>query len=256
MEVHILGAHHLESSGTRLVSLLVDGRLAVDAGSLTRALSFSQQQEVAAILLSHHHFDHFRDIVTLGLSRAYLRSTPLYAPQHTLEALAAFFDGGRFYPDFFHWPEDRPVYLPRPVEPDTPLEVEGYRVLPCPVSHAATPTVGYQVTSPEGRSLFYSSDTGAGLSSCWPQISPHLIITEVSGPEQWRQWLEPSGHLTPAMLREELQQFHHLKGYLPPVVVVHINPMGREEIGREVEAVSRELGTTITLGVEGMRLQV
>ncbi len=245
----------MESSSTRLVSLLVDGRLAVDAGSLTTALSFPQQQEVAAILLSHHHFDHFRDIVTLGLSRARLRSTPLYATQTTLEALSAFFDGGRFYPDFFHWPEESPVYLPHPVEPGTPLEVEGYRVVAYPVSHS-TPTVGYQVTSPEGRSLFYSGDTGAGLASCWPQVSPHLIVTEVSGPEQWRQWLEPPGHLTPAMLREELKQFRHLKGYLPPVVLVHLNPLAREEVAQEVEAVARELGTTITLGVEGMRLQV
>ena len=49
MEVCILGAHHMESSSTRLVSLLVDGRLAVDAGSLTTALSFPQQQEVEAV---------------------------------------------------------------------------------------------------------------------------------------------------------------------------------------------------------------
>ena len=255
MEVHILGAHNMESSSTRLVSLLVDGRLAVDAGSLTTALSFSQQQEIAAILLSHHHFDHFRDIVTLGLSRARLRSTPLYAPRSTLEALATFFDGGRFYPDFFHWPEEAPVYLPHLVEPGTPLEIEGYRVVAYPVSHS-TPAVGYQVTGPEGRSFFYSGDTGAGLASCWPPISPHLIITEVSGPEQWRQRLEPAGHLTPSMLKEELEQFRILKGHLPPVVLVHLNPMAREEIAREVEAVARELNATITLGVEGMRLQV
>lgn len=255
MEVRILGAHHMESSSTHLVSLLVDGRLAVDAGSLTATLSFPEQQGIAAILLTHHHFDHFRDIVTLGLSRAQLRSTPLYAPRGTLEALAAFFDGGRFYPDFFHWPEEKPVYLPHPVEPGTPLEVEGYRVAAYPVRHGGS-AVGYQVTSPQGRTLFYTGDTGAGLVSCWPHISPHLIITEVSGPEAWRPWIERANHLTPAMLQEELQQFRQLKGYLPPVVLVHLNPMARQEIAREVTAVSKELGTPITLGVEGMTLQV
>jgi hypothetical protein len=32
--------------------------------------------------------------------------------------------------------------------------------------------------------------------------------------------------------------------------------MVREETAREVEAVSREVGTAITLGTEGMRLEV
>jgi 3',5'-cyclic-nucleotide phosphodiesterase len=255
MEIHVLGAYRTESSSTHLVSLLVDGRLALDAGSLTAGLSFTQQQGIDAILLSHHHFDHFRDIVTLGLSRARLRSTPLYATQTTLDALAYFFDGGRYYPDFFHWPEDLPVYEPYTVQPGVPLEVEGYRVEAHPVPHTVA-AVGYQVTSPEGRRVFYSGDTGAGLAVCWPHVSPHLIITEVSGPERWRERLGPSGHLTPGMLKEELSQFRHLKGYLPPVVVVHINPTAREETAREVEAVSREVGTAITLGTEGMRLEV
>ena len=256
MEVLILGAHHMESTASHLSCLVVDGRLALDAGSLTTALDFPQQEAIAAILLSHHHFDHFRDIVTLGLSRSRRRTTPLYATADTLEALSAFFNGGRYYPDFFHWPEGQPVYLAQTVTPGTPVEVAGYRVVAHPVRHTV-PTVGYEVTDPRGRCLFYTGDTGAGLADCWQAVgTPHLIVTEVSGPEAWRPWLEPTGHLTPALLAEELKSFRRLKGYLPPVVLVHLNPLAREDIAAEVAAVAREVGTTITLGAEGMRLEV
>jgi len=39
-------------------------------------------------------------------------------------------------------------------------------------------------------------------------------------------------------------------------VVVHISPVAREETTQEVEAVSREVGTDITIGTEGIRLEI
>ena len=66
MEVQILGAHTTEARELRLTCFLIDGVLALDAGSLTASLSLSQQEKVRAILLTHQHFDHSRDLVTLG----------------------------------------------------------------------------------------------------------------------------------------------------------------------------------------------
>ncbi|MFB0556627.1 MAG: MBL fold metallo-hydrolase [Dehalococcoidia bacterium] len=70
MEVHILGAHNIETGKTRLTSLLIDGCLAIDAGGLTSTLSLSQQEKVKTVLLTHHHFDHTRDLLTLGFNVA------------------------------------------------------------------------------------------------------------------------------------------------------------------------------------------
>lgn len=255
MEVRLLGVHNLESPSTRLVSALVDGWLALDAGSLTSGLTFEEQGKIGAILLSHQHFDHFRDIATLGLAQAYSRSIPLYALPETLEAVGSFLEGDRFYPDFFRWPAEKPVFIPRPVTPGESLMVNGYRVVAHRVNHTV-PSVGYLVTSPQGRSLFYTGDTGPGLRQCWEAISPDLLITEVTGPEKWREWLERSGHLTPALLGEELRELRRLKGYLPRVVLVHLSPMAEAEIAAEVEALYRELGSPVELGREGMRLEV
>jgi len=63
-----------------------------------------------------------------------------------------------------------------------------------------------------------------------------------------------SGHLTPRLLKEELAEFKGIKGFLPPVVTVHMNPQLESEIREELEEVSRELGSEITPGYEGMRI--
>jgi phosphoribosyl 1,2-cyclic phosphodiesterase len=68
--------------------------------------------------------------------------------------------------------------------------------------------------------------------------------------------IHDSGHLSPHLLKEELVQFRRIKDYLPPVVLVHMSPQMEDQIGEEVEAVARELGTTITLAYEGMEIQL
>ena len=91
MEIRFLGVHNLESADTKLVSILVDGILAIDAGSITSTLTFEEQQKLEAILLTHRHFDHIRDLATLGLSNT-LSSIPwgtkkLYSIASVFEAL-------------------------------------------------------------------------------------------------------------------------------------------------------------------------
>ena len=51
MQIKVLGAHNLESENTRFCSLLIDGVIAVDAGALTSSLSFTEQQEIEAVLI-------------------------------------------------------------------------------------------------------------------------------------------------------------------------------------------------------------
>ena len=65
MEIRVLGAHMLESRDTRHTCFLIDNVMALDAGSLASALTVSEQAKVAAVLLTHRHFDHIRDLPTL-----------------------------------------------------------------------------------------------------------------------------------------------------------------------------------------------
>ena len=88
MNIQVLGAHNCESQDSKFVSLLVDDILAIDAGGLTSSLSFSAQQKLKAILLTHRHYDHIRDIPAIAMN-LFLRnaSITVYSTQPVYDAL-------------------------------------------------------------------------------------------------------------------------------------------------------------------------
>jgi hypothetical protein len=70
------------------------------------------------------------------------------------------------------------------------------------------------------------------------------------------EWAKKTGHLTPGLLKAELLQFRKAKGYIPSTILIHINPALESEIEGEVAQVAQELGASITLGREGMKIQL
>jgi ribonuclease BN (tRNA processing enzyme) len=254
MEIQILGAHNCESRDTRLVSLLIDHALVIDAGSITSSLSLSAQQELRAVLLTHHHFDHIRDLATLGMNLYSWGSIELYALKSTLDAVSSHLFTAEIYVDFARRPTaEQPTFKLCPLEPYKEVIIRGYAVLPLPVNHGV-PTVGYQIISQDKKSFFFSSDTGRNPPSLWQALSPQLLIMEVTLPNSYHGMALESGHLTPRLLKEELAEFKKIKGFLPPIVTVHMNPQLESEIREELERVSEELEAEITLGYKGMRI--
>ncbi|MCK4369004.1 MAG: MBL fold metallo-hydrolase [Dehalococcoidales bacterium] len=256
MHIQVLGAHNCESQNSKLVSLLIDDVLAIDAGALTSSLSFEAQQKIKAILLTHHHYDHIRDIPTIAMN-LFLRQATInvYSIPPVYDALVTHLLNDELYSNFLQQPAPNPTVRFTVIESDKPLRIEGYTVLAVPVNHNV-PTVGYQVASADGKVVFYTSDTGPGLADCWQRVSPQLLITEVTAPDKYKQWAAQSGHLAPSLLKQELTSFRELNGYLPQVVVVHMSPHLEKEIEAEIAAVSKALGGSITLAYEGMELNL
>lgn len=256
MRIQILGAHNCESQNTRLVSLLIDDCLVLDAGGLTSSLSFRAQQKLKAILLTHQHYDHIRDIPAIAMNLFLSgRTINIYSTSFVYDALATHLLGSQLYPNFLERPPDKPTIQFTALEPRQTTQIAGYSILVVPVSHSV-PAVGYQITASDGKVVFYTGDTGSGLADCWQQVSPQLLITEVTAPSDYEEFARKSGHLTPNLLKQELITFRELKGYLPRVVVVHMNPISEETIKAEVATVAQDLNNPITLGYEGMKLDL
>ena len=256
MKIKILGAHNIASRKTKMVSLLVDNTLALDASAIIGSLSFRQQQRIKGFFLSHHHYDHVRDIPAVAMN-ALLHGTniDIYAPRTVYEVLSTHLLNNILYPDFTGRPPGNPAARFNIIEPGKTVTVAGYRILPVPVKHSI-PSVGYQVTAPDGRTMFYTGDTGPGLAEAWQEVSPHLLITELTAPDGYEEFALNSGHLTPSLLRLELEDFRKLKGYLPQVVLVHMNPLQEAEIAAEAAAVAASLDCQIKLGREGMVIEL
>lgn len=256
MLIQFLGAHNLESQDSKYVSLLIDDVLAIDAGALTSSLTFTAQQKLQAVLLTHQHYDHIRDIPALSMNFLLHGNTlDIYAPRPVYEALMAHLYNDVLYPNFMERPPEKPTVRFKVMEPGRAEPVGRYRVLPVPLHHAV-PSVGYQITAADGKAVFYTSDTGPGLAEGWQQVSPQLMIIETTAPNRFEEFAHRSGHLTPGLLQKELEGFRERKGYLPPVVLVHMNPVEEKEIEAEVSAVARSLKATIRLGYEGMRINL
>jgi guanylate kinase len=81
-----------------------------------------------------------------------------------------------------------------------------------------------------------------------------LLFIEVTASNNWAESARKSGHLTPGFLERELTAFKKIKGYLPQVIAVHINPPDEEDIRSELAAVAKSLGTDVRLAYEGMEL--
>ncbi len=256
MNIRVLGAHNCESQNSKLVSLLIDDALAIDAGALTSSLSFSAQQKLKAILLTHQHYDHIRDIPAIAMN-FFLRdaSISIYSTLPVRDALTTHLLNGKLYPNFLEKPQNNPTIKFTTIEPYQVKQIEGYSILAVPVNHSDL-TVGYQVTSADGKTVFYTSDTGSGLADCWQYVSPQLLIIEVTVPDSRKEWAINSRHLTPNLLRQELTSFQELKGYLPQVIVVHMNPYLEKEIEAEIAVVAKDLNSSIALAYEGMQLHL
>ncbi len=254
MELRVLGAHNMESKHTRMESHLIDGMLALDAGSLTRALSADELRGIRAIILSHRHFDHVRDLPTLGLAlRDTGRTVDIYAIQDTVDFVAAKLLDGSLFPDSLNSPSpENPTLRLNTVQFHQEFKVLGYTAMAVPVPHAV-PAAGFQIAS-DGVSLFYTGDAGRGLSAAWKHVAPSTLLTEVTFGNENGAWALEVGHLTPHLLEETLVSFNEERGYLPKVIVTHMNPPWEVKIKTELRQLARKLGLDLLVARADMRV--
>ena len=141
------------------------------------------------------------------------------------------------------------------VEPYTEFSVlDQYKVIAVPVPHAV-PAVGYQIDSGTTK-LFYTGDTGKGLSDQWRHVSPDVLLSEVTIGNEGASHADEVGHLTPAYLKEVLEQFRDVHGYLPKVIASHFNPPWEKAVHAELKALAREMGHEITISYAGMKIEL
>ncbi len=256
MDIKILGAHNCEAKDIKCVSFLIDDILAIDAGSLVSSLPISAQRKLKAILITHYHYDHIRDIPILAMNLLLNGTTiNIYSTASVRDTLATHLLNGDVYPKFFERPLGNPVIKFTAVEPLQNLQIEDYDVLPVTVNHAI-PAIGYQITSPDSKKIFYTGDTGTGLAECWKHVSPHLLIIELTMPNRYEDSARKTGHLSPSLLKQELISFRELKGYLPKIMAIHMNPYLETEIEAEITQLTKELNASIALAREGMRIHL
>ncbi len=235
MELRILGCHGGETPRHRTTSFLVDDRLALDAGALTSQLELDEQMQLGAVLVTHAHLDHVRDLATVADNRCQGNAPPLViaATAPTIEALKKHFFNDRLWPDFSVIPsKDGPTIVYQELQLETLTRVLDYEVYPVAVHHTVD-TAGFVLRDADGA-LAISGDTGP-TDRLWEVLeqTPKLkaLLMEVSFPNRHQRLATLSGHHTPQTLLTDLEKLASPRDLL--TLLYHIKPQFELEVEGE-----------------------
>jgi ribonuclease BN (tRNA processing enzyme) len=235
MEIEVLGAFGGESTECQMTCLLLNDRIALDAGSLTQNLSLERQGEVSSIVLTHSHLDHTNSL-PFFIENNFERRVPInvYASATTIYAIRQHLFNNSTWPDFSRLPNHLlPSVKFHQLEAEVPVTIDGVRFTPIAVSHLV-PTLGFLIEQ-DGAAVLWSSDTGPTVR-LWEvaSLTPHLdaVFLETSFDNQLERIAELSYHLTPNMMAGELAKLEADC----PVFLHHLKPPCVRAIHREVAA--------------------
>ncbi|PLX78395.1 MAG: MBL fold metallo-hydrolase [Desulfuromonas sp.] len=238
MKIRILGCFGSRIPGRFTSSLLVDDKLLLDAGTISSALSQKEQLALEGIVLTHAHMDHIVDLAFLA-DNIFGRpeSMPIWAPQPVLDAVQNHLFNDFVWPDFTKLPsKGEPTIKMIPLDDSGSGEVAGYRLKWARTNHPVH-TVGYCVQGSDG-SMFYSADTST-TDDLWQMARGcedlKIAFVEASFPNRMENLAKISGHLTPAMLQQELLKFGDRD---IPIKVFHMKPQFLEELQTELAALN------------------
>jgi cAMP phosphodiesterase len=212
MKLSVLGCHGGELPKCRSTCFLIDGQLAIDAGSLTSTLALEDLLKVDHILLTHSHFDHVKDLPMMSDLIVGRRDKPvtIWSSAACIRTLKANMFNGVLWPDFTRIKNGKkvPVLALKSFKPGATFKIGRYTVKSIPVTHPVE-SCGF-VISDGNTTMAISGDTGP-TKKLWQVLNKtaglKALLLETSFPNEL-QWLaDISGHLTPQTLETELGKF-------------------------------------------------
>jgi len=251
MRLRVLGCSGGELRRHRSTCFLVDGALAIDAGSLTASLSLDELLDVHDIVLTHSHLDHVKDVPLLADLLFGRRATPLtvHASKECARSLRENLFNGELWPDFTRIPDARhPVLTIKAFDPRRRFRAGRYTVQPVPVAHTVE-SVGF-VLSDGADAIAISGDTGP-TEAFWDTVNAaenvRALLVETSFPNRLQAIADVSGHLTPRTLAGELTKLER-NGF--PVYLYHLKPAYASELRRELSAMKLQRVRVLATGEE------
>ncbi|MCA9319635.1 MAG: 3',5'-cyclic-nucleotide phosphodiesterase [Planctomycetes bacterium] len=239
MKMQLLGSSvGQEEEDQFLTSFLVDGSLAIDAGSLgLQAMEI--QLAVTDVLLTHSHVDHLATLPVflenrLGPER--IEPLRVWANESVAAALQTDLFNGRLWPDFLHLEHGGvPIMDLRILTPEVPTQIGRHRVTAVRVDHPVA-TDGFFLETSEAR-VCIVGDTGP-TERIWEFARVGRldgVFLEASFPDDLQELAKLTGHLTPRLFAGELDKI----GRDVAVIAFHIKARHRMQVEGELRALSR-----------------
>ena len=250
MELKVLGCHGGESPKHQCPAFLLNSRVCLDAGSITNMLTLQEQQKLEAVVVSHAHLDHVRDLAMLADTRTQQGGPPLIiaSTAGTIAVLKKHFFNDKLWPDFSKIPGQTPTVVFHKMKAGVATELAGLRITPVLVDHTVE-AAAFIVDDGTG-SIVYSGDTGP-TTQLWEALKREknlrAILMEVAFPNEQAKLARDSCHHTPTSLETELRKLG-VKQRDIPVLLFHIKPDYQRETELQLSKIKARNTTILNIG--------
>jgi cAMP phosphodiesterase len=239
----------LASPRQHLTCFVIDGVVAIDAGSLAMAADPDHQRQIRDIVLTHAHLDHTAGLPLFldDLFSTLTEPVTVHADRSVIETLETHIFNWTVYPRFSELSNDNgPVLRYKPFDPGDEFTVKHLTFRSLEVNHKV-PSFGYLIS--DGAATIALSGDTAEMDRFWDVVNatPDLsaILLECAFPNELEELADVSHHLTPKRLRAELD-----KCTVPecPVYVSNLKPMYRDTIIRQLAELDMRSMEVIEVG--------
>ena len=211
MKLEVLGCAGGEGGGHRATAFLINDNILLDAGSVAGVLTLQQQAQLRYALISHAHLDHVKDLGFIIDNSFASRSRPLrvLAEAPVIKALQDHFFNWTIWPDFGRLRNDSGAVLELECMSGR-IELEGLIIESIEVNHPGR-AFGFVIQdAASGNSIVITGDT-AETDAIWRRAGEladlRAVFVDTAFPNDMAELARVSGHLTPAGLLQQLEQY-------------------------------------------------
>jgi ribonuclease BN (tRNA processing enzyme) len=233
--------HGAASAKQHLSCFVIDDCVAIDAGSLAMATSAAQKKQIRDVVLTHAHLDHIAGLPLFIDDLFATLNAPVivHAVPKVVETLERNVFNWEIYPRFSELKNANGAVMKyQPFEVGQEFSIKHLRLKSISVNHKV-PTVGF-IVSDAKTTVALSGDT-AKTDEFWEilnlETNLSALLIECAFPDELEELAEIAHHLTPRILKRELEKFNRKEC---AIYVVNIKPMYRDTVVRQIEELKIE----------------
>lgn len=217
---------------------VIDGCVAIDAGSLATSVTSEERNTIRDIVLTHAHLDHIAGLPLFidDLFPILKEPVRVYATREVIDVLETHIFNWAVYPRFSEIKNDHGEVIEYVEIKNSEFDVKHLNLHPAAVNHRV-PSTGFIVS--DGKSTIAISGDTAEMDEFWDVVNKierlDALLIECAFPDEFEELSSISHHLTPAKLKTEIGKLKHSDC---PIYVINIKPSYREAIVSQLEKLS------------------